>query len=414
VKVFDSLAPLYSEHKHLPTFKDVWNQGDFPRWLEAAHATAADFELLYTLSDACSGDEGGGDAASIASVLRARAIQTPPSFLVPGMIPRGAVSLLLGNKKVGKSAIAMELAVNVAQREPEWLGFPIGKNELRGFAVYLCGEDSEEQAMERILSMSGGVNPMLLQIIPADGTEIDSLLSRLGKQKVDLLVVDPARKYFKGDEDGSDAVSDFFTKLETFARAKQCAVVVLHHLKRNASPQNLADVARQYRGSSVFLDRPRVTLAMLRRNDETHFGIPAPDGAPLHNFRQSTMFSDVKRLRRDEATFRHVLLGGQPAAPKETAASDIERVWRAISRLLSEGQRVTRTGKAAVFERKAPEAAGLSRATVRDAVDRLVSDGRLCCDAQSALTLPIETNTKCDKIEQRDKFDRGAAMDFLA
>jgi RecA-family ATPase len=42
------------------------------------------------------------------------------------------VTLLLGNKKVGKSAIAMELAVKVAQRDSEWLGFPLNQDETLG------------------------------------------------------------------------------------------------------------------------------------------------------------------------------------------------------------------------------------------------------------------------------------------
>src|SRR5665213_4442992 len=140
--------------------------------------------------------------------------------------------------------------------------------------------------------MTGGETPWLLHSIPATGSDIDSVLAAL-TVKVDVLAVDPARKFFRGDEDGSDAVSDFFTKLETFAKAKNCAVIVLHHLKRNASPRTLADVAMLYRGSSVFLDRPRVAFAALRTKGETQFGIPALDGGPLHNFMASTMFAGV-------------------------------------------------------------------------------------------------------------------------
>ena len=126
---------------------------------------------------------------------------------------------------------------------------------------------------------------------------------------------------------------------------------------------------------------------MLRQSDETHFGIPAPDGVPLHNFRQSTMFSGVRRLRRDETTFRHVSLDSQ-AVPKEIADGVLDRVLKAVSRLLREGQRITRTGRAAVFERKAPEVVGLSRVTVRDAVEQLLATGQLCCDTHGALVLP--------------------------
>jgi hypothetical protein len=205
-----------------------------------------------------------------------------------------------------------------------------------------------------------------------------------------VLVVDSARKYFRGDEDGSDAVSDFFTKLETFAKDKKCAVIVLHHLKRNATPRTLADVAMLYRGSSVFLDRPRVTLATLRTKDETQVGIPAPDGVPLHNFLASTMFAGVRRLRRDETSFRHVSLDTRPAGePKAPNTAATNGVLGAASRLISSGVRVTRTGKAGLFERKPAELEGMPRVAVRAAVDALVGDGLLNIDSDGGvLTLP--------------------------
>lgn len=377
-----------SLNKVTPAFWDdglAYNTGDFARWATLAQTTDKDFEQLVLLAEACS-----GDATSIATahVIRTTRAVTPQSFLVPGLIPRGALTLLLGNKKVGKSAMALELLVAVARREKEWLGFPID-TRAGGFAVYLFGEDSEGEVANRVALMTGGETPWLLRGIPATGSDIDSVLATL-TTKVDVLVVDPARKFFRGDEDGSDAVSDFFTKLETFAKAKNCAVIILHHLKRNATPRTLADVAMLYRGSSVFLDRPRVTLATLRTKDETQFGIPASDGGPLHNFLASTMFAGVRRLRRDEISFRHVSLDARPAGePKVPNTVATTGVLGAARRLINAGVRVTRTGKAGLFERKPAEIAGMPRVAVRAAVDALVGDGLLNIDSDGGvLTLP--------------------------
>jgi AAA domain len=370
----------------IETFKsgDDFKPGDFSRWALTAQATNSDFEKLETLCAACNGDIPAVDAALDRLLL---APERPQSFLVEGLIPRGATTLLLGNRKVGKSALAMELAVAAARREKEWMGFPLNTSK-GGFVVYLLGEDTVEEAVNRIKLMTGGDLPYLLWIITADGAKIDDRLSKL-KERVSLLIVDPARKFFQGDEDGSDAVSGLFTTLETFARSKGCAVVVTHHLKKNATPRNISDVAKYYRGSGVFLDRPRVTLAMHRAGSETQFGIAAPDGVPLHNFRQSVMFSGVRRLRRDESTFRHVPIDAPTSGSSNNPIeSDIIRVQQAAERLIGSGEKVTRTGRHGVFERKPPETAGLSRVKTRGAVEVLVADGRLVCDDAGVLSLP--------------------------
>ena len=146
--------------------------------------------------------------------------------------------------------------------------------------------------------MNGGEKPLLLKLLKFnENTMIESIIADLKKSgiKVDLLIVDPARKYYRGDEDGSDAVSDFFTKAEAFANQTKAGLVVSHHLKREAKPRSLHEVPFWVRGSQVWLDRPRVILAMHRHNDVTTFGIPAPnDGDPLHNLKASTMFAGVR------------------------------------------------------------------------------------------------------------------------
>jgi AAA domain len=292
---------------------DTDEPGQFAKWAGSAVLTEPQLELFMHLRDACN-----GKIKEIQKCLdRQQHRAGPQQFLVDGLIPKSVLVLLLAKQKVGKTNAMLELAVAVARRESEWFGFPLKAG--CGFAVYLFGEGSREDAEERVRTMNGGELPMLLNLVPYDGTEIDEILKSLSDVNIELLIVDPARKFYKGDEDGSDAVSEFFTKLEEFGRRKHAAVVVTHHLKREAAPKSIHDVPRCMRGSQVFLDRPRVVLAMRRAGTETQFGIPAPEGQPLHNFRGSSMFSGIRRLRRDEATFRHVVLG--TAEGKEPIAS---------------------------------------------------------------------------------------------
>lgn len=385
----DFTGEWFLKNRSLSDLRDRFGVAEgFFQWLKDGQATEEDFEMLATLVEAC-----GNDVAAVADAIRrTNAAPTRTSFLVPGLIPRGAITLLLGDKKHGKSAIAMELAVDTAQRTPRWLGFPLNA-DLSGFAVYLLGEDALGEAAHRIQRMTGQPGlPILLNVIPPDQTEIDELLSRLASQKIALLVVDPCRKYHHGNEDSSDTISELFTKLETFARAKNCAVLVLHHLKRNAHPRNVADLATLYRGSSVHVDRPRVVLGLRHSKGETELGIPNPEGVPLHNFPASEMFAGVRRLKRDEATFRHVPIGAISNETKQVSADEIERVYSAATRMLKEGRHVTRTGRAGIFEGRPPEASGISRARTRDAIDMLVAEGRLICDGTGALSAPVKVD----------------------
>jgi hypothetical protein len=249
----------------------------YAKWARAAQTTDKHLDRFFSLADACD-----GDILAIGDTLdRVSDKPTHVSFLVPGLIPRGVVTLLLGDKKTGKSAIAMELAVAIARKESHWLGFPLAP--CKGHAVYLLGEDAPGEAARRVQRMAGGETPDLLYVIPADGTELDGLLETLKKHKVDCLIVDPARKYHTGNEDDSTEISNMLNKLQTFAAAKDCAVVVLHHLKRGAVIRNIDDLGTNFRGSGVYTDRARVTLGLLRRassNETASHVVSASDDPP--------------------------------------------------------------------------------------------------------------------------------------
>jgi AAA domain-containing protein len=412
-KVLNSFAHRYEVgDEQALGFEDFWTGGilndehlnkdepdQFTRWAKSAVRNEQHLKQFMHLQDACNGKIKAMNEVLDRQQYRAG----PQQFLVEGLIPKSVPVLLLAKQKVGKTNAMLELAVAVARRDPQWFGFPLKSGH--GFAVYLFGEGSREDAEERVRTMNGGELPLLLNLVPYDGTDIDAILKSLSDINIELLIVDPARKFYKGDEDGSDAVSEFFTKLEEFARRKCSAVVVTHHLKREAAPKSIHDVPRCMRGSQVFLDRPRVVLAMRRAGTETQFGIPAPDGQPLHNFRGSRMFSGIRRLRRDEATFQHVVLGtveGKgPVATglAETAAddaelisvgvgsSDLERIRAAVFGLINGGQRVTSRGKRELFKLNPLD--GVSRSVMRTAIGRLESEGVLRRDPSGAL-VPAE------------------------
>jgi hypothetical protein len=370
---------------------DTERAGEFERWARAAAKRAERWLALHT---ACN-----GNAQEMLKVLkREREPVGVQEFVVEGLIPRGVVTLLLARKGVGKTNALLELAVAIAERRATWWQFALQPRD--GFVIFLLGEGALEEAEERVRAINGGEKPLLLKL-QNENTMIESIIAEMKKTgiKVDLLIVDPARKYYRGDEDGSDAVSDFFTKVEAFANQTKAGLVVSHHLKREAKPHSVHEVPFWVRGSQVWIDRPRVILAMHRQHDVTTFGIPVPDGDPLHNLRASAMFAGVRRLRRDEDTFTHVSNDTAPskkAASKQADERD-ELVLAAIARLIAEGKRISSSFKYELFSFKPKKQRGstaiwepgdMTRAEGRAAVQRLIDADRVLRDASGALHLP--------------------------
>jgi AAA domain len=371
--------------RHEPGEITRFGKVDRARLRVDAVMTASDWERISI--SACNGAFG--------EMLKV--IQRQPAgeqqFIVAGLIPRGVVTLLLARKAVGKTNALLELAVGIAERQATWWDFELHPSD--GFVVLLLGEGSIEDAEERVRAMNGGQMPLLLKLQKFnEGTMIEDIIANLKRIKVDLLIIDPARKYYRGDEDSSDAVSTFFTNVEAFANQTKAGLVVSHHLKREAKPRSIHEVPHLLRGSQVWLDRPRVVLAMHRHGSETTFGIPVPDGDdPLHNMKAASMFSGVRRLRRDEATFTHIPTDADKKKGKRTEEQmEDDRVLAVIARLLEEDKRVSSSFKHELFSfkprKRTWELDDMTRVEVRAAVQRLIEAGRVLKRASGALYLP--------------------------
>ena len=324
--------------------------------------------------------------------MRSRRSAGKPEFLVPGLLPRGCVSLLVGERKAGKSTIVTELATVAASGGGEWCGFTIPAEACEGLAMLFCGEDPEAIVVDRLSRMGVRDSDALIPFANSTG-DVFAELDLLRDAPVSLVVVDPARKYFRGDEDGSDAVSTFVGQLEEFAGRKNCAVLLTHHPRKGGRPTSLADLVASARGSSVFLDRPRVLLGLLRQGDETIMGIPTMHGSPMHNFPGELMFAGQRRLRRDAETHQHLAVDGSRPEVEKLTAKIINSVRSVAREELTCGRHLTKSGKSGLFERQDPRLKGVARKTVHAAVDHLVDLGELIATSHG-----LELSTDTDKV----------------
>ncbi|MBY0406688.1 MAG: AAA family ATPase [Rickettsiales bacterium] len=204
-------------------------------------------------------------------------------FIVPGLIPRGAVTLIGATGGTGKSSLAHQLCVlssidyEPGEEAPRWLGQRIAIEKCKGICIYFSGEDGPPIINGRaaIFDPDGRAKRLMFQRTDfGDGVTFSQHLRMLHKiPQVPIMVIDPARKYLTGDEDDAGVVSEFFEAIEEFAIEKHSAVVVVHHLQKNANPKTAGEVREMLRGSQVFIVRPRVVIGMFRDGPYTIAGL---------------------------------------------------------------------------------------------------------------------------------------------
>lgn len=204
-------------------------------------------------------------------------------FIVPGLIPRGAVTVIGATGGTGKSSLAHQLCVMAAmdydkpEDAPTWLGQRLSIEKCAGVCVYFSGEDGPQiiNARAELFDPQSRAKRLMFQRTDfGDGVTFAQHIKRLHKiPHVPIMVIDPARKYLTGDENDAGVVSEFFEAIEEFAIKKNCAVVVVHHLQKNAHPKSAHDVLDLLRGSQVFIDRPRVVLGLYRDGKYTVAGL---------------------------------------------------------------------------------------------------------------------------------------------
>lgn len=204
-------------------------------------------------------------------------------FIVPGLIPRGAVTLIAATGGTGKSSLAHQLCVlssidyEPGEEAPRWLGQRLAIEKCKGICIYFSGEDGPQiiNARAAVFDPDGRAKRLMFQRTDfGDGVSFSQHLRMLHKiPQVPIMVIDPARKYLTGDEDDAGVVSEFFEAIEEFAIEKNAAVVVVHHLQKNAHPRTALEVRDLLRGSQVFIDRPRVVIGMFRDGPYTVVGL---------------------------------------------------------------------------------------------------------------------------------------------
>ncbi|MBR0661193.1 AAA family ATPase [Neoroseomonas oryzicola] len=318
-------------------------------------------------------------------------------FVVEGILPMAAVSLITGPAGSGKSTLALQLLAEVANGGGATMGREIGADFRGRGVVYLSGEDNEAAVSGRLARLfDAGLAADFVHVVhKAPGMSLGKALDEARSlPNVAVVIVDPAGVWMEeyGTANEDKPVNAFLERLRLFAEETGAAVVVIHHpAKRLGSRQPKHEPPR---GSQAWIDRVRLSISFVRKAGGAALTIEKSnlDAAPVGR---------VLALDYDPATglYRAALAGAAAAVPdvqggaatSPATDADAEVVIAGVARLTEAGHKVTRTGKASLFERhqhkpaNVPEVEGWSRSRCAEAVEAALTAGRIVADPKAGL-----------------------------
>ena len=188
----------------------------------------------------------------------------PPSvgWLVEGIWPRGARGWIAGEAKLGKSWLALELAVAVASGTPF-----LGRHEVvtPGKVFYLTEESNLRAIYTRVrmILLAKELSPDILRgqlhllvrqrVKLTDPRWSTRILAAIDREKPVAVFLDPLRRYHDGGEnDSADlvAVLDAAASFQERPGEHRVAVPIVHHMRKASEANAEARAGQQMRGSS--------------------------------------------------------------------------------------------------------------------------------------------------------------------
>jgi KaiC/GvpD/RAD55 family RecA-like ATPase len=170
-------------------------------------------------------------------------------FVVPGLIPKGTVSLISGPAESGKTTFTLWLADAIAQGR-RFMGDDCSRHPV----LYLTRENPAEYIVDLLnrlrIEDGPGTN---LQIwggwqeeTPPPPASAHLLAWVTDSAVAPLIIVDSLISFYDGDENSAGEIRQFFHQCRRLIQAGAAAVILLHHPGKS-------ETANIYRGSSDIL-----------------------------------------------------------------------------------------------------------------------------------------------------------------
>ena len=156
---------------------------------------------------------------------------TPLNFVVDTLLSQG-LHILAGSPKVGKSWLALWLAVTVAKGDPVW-----GMGVKQGTTLYLCLEDSTLRIQNRLFEITEDAPANVHFSTNSDTLGkglVEQLCAFLAEHPDTVLVIIDTLQMIRGTGYDNTYANDYrdLSVLKHIADTHGIAILLVHHLRK--------------------------------------------------------------------------------------------------------------------------------------------------------------------------------------
>ena len=194
----------------------------------------------------------------------------PTRWIVQGLIAQGALAILAGRPKVGKSWMCLQLAQAVTGGSPF-----LGRDTSRGPVIYYALEDSARRLRGRLEKQHALPDLPITyrtQLAPLghDGRGEDQILAAIDEKAASLVMVDTLASAIAPDLDQNEAgvMASLTGSLRRLAQRSGAAVVAVLHHNKQAAWRTVEDVIHDVRGSGAIPAAADCILGLYRKRGE--------------------------------------------------------------------------------------------------------------------------------------------------
>jgi hypothetical protein len=189
----------------------------------------------------------------------------PLRWLIPNEIPEAGLSVLFGPSGIGKSFLALDYALRIAQEAPVFYIAAEGQT----------GYSSRKRAWCVYHNQGSGQLHFLFQPVPMlDEEKVDELINILNLIQPTLVVFDTlARCLTGGDENSSRDMGQFVNACSRLQREVHTAVLLIHHTGKSGNSERGSSVLRGACDTMIELkkDRNQISLVSSKTKDAEPF-----------------------------------------------------------------------------------------------------------------------------------------------